>query len=158
MLERFGCVMFEPWLDRFLDLGVSGQLRDDGSMHIDKPHTLLCDPRGAFVGIDLLEPALTNEEHAQLARTVEASGRRLHALGYRGAFTIDAFVYRQHGVRTLQPLCELNARHSFGHVARALAGKLGTRMLGFGTPPTDEPAPRVLIAAAPDDPFTAWAR
>lgn len=152
MLERQGAVTFEPWLDRMIDLGVCVQLREDGSMHVDRPHTLLSDSRGNFLGIDIVEPALTEAEHAELARVVHAAGARLHALEYSGAFTLDAFVYRDRGMRKLHPLCELNARHTFGHVARALHGRLGTRVLGFGTPPPDA---RVLVAPG-DDGITAW--
>jgi hypothetical protein len=152
MIEKFGAVTFEPWLERILDLGVCVQLRPDGTMHVDRPHTLLSDPRGHFQGIDIVEPALTEAEHDELARVVHASGTRLHGIGYSGAFTLDAFVYRDHGMRKLHPLCELNARHSFGHVARALHGRLGSRVLGFGPPPVDA---RVLVAAA-DDGVAAW--
>jgi hypothetical protein len=158
MLERFGVVMFEPWMDRILDLGLCGQLKPDGTLHIDKPHTLLSDQRGAFQGIDLLEPALTPDEHAQLARTANEAGNTLRSLDYTGAFTIDAFVYKSHGMRKLHPLCELNARHSFGHVARALHAKLGIRILGMGTPPPTDSDVHILVVPAADDPFIAWAR
>jgi len=154
MLEKFGVVMFEPWLDRTLDLGVCVQVRPDGTLNVDRPHTLLTDQRGNFVGIDIVEPALTDVEHEQLARVIAATGERLHGIGYTGPFTIDAFVYRDHGQRKLHALCELNARHSFGHVARALHARLGTRVLGFGTPPDGA---RVLVTPG-DDGVTAWAR
>jgi len=154
MLEKFGSVTFEPWLDRLLDLGVCVQLRPDGTMHVDQPHTLLCDLRGHFQGIDIVEPALTQEEHELLARVVHQAGSKLHGVGYIGAFTLDAFVYRDRGMRKLHPLCELNARHSFGHVARALHGRLGTRVLGFGAAPADA---RVLVTPG-DDGVAAWAR
>jgi hypothetical protein len=157
LIERFGAVTFEPWMDRQLDLGVCVQLYEDGRVHVDKPHTLLSDGRGGFLGIDLVEPALTEEEHRQLADTVAAAGRMLQGLGYVGAFTVDGFVYRDHGTRKLHALCELNARHTFGHVARAVSGKLGgIRILGFGPPPANVDSPRTLVAAAADDPFTAW--
>jgi hypothetical protein len=158
MLERFRFVTFEPWMDRVLDLGVTVQLREDGTLHIDRPHTLLVDPRGGFLGIDLVEPALTQDEHTQVARTIHAAGEMLRGLGYVGAFTVDAFVYRRHGMRKLHSLCELNVRHSFGHVARALHSRLGIRLLGFGPPPPSEPDAKLLVDAASDDPFVAWAR
>lgn len=157
MIDKFGCVVFEPWMDRQLDLGVCVQVREDGTLHVDKPHTLLSDARGAFLGIDLLEPALTEEEHGTLGRVVHEAGMAIRDLGYIGAFTVDAFVYRDHGMRKLHPLCELNVRHSFGHVARAVAGKLGIRVLGFGQIPAEHTdRARQLIAPANDDPFTAW--
>jgi hypothetical protein len=151
MLEKFGTLVFEPWLDRLIDLGVCVQLREDGSLHVDRPHTLLADARGNFLGIDIVEPALTEAEHDQLARVIAAAGQRLHSLGHVGAFTVDAFVYREHGHRKLHALCELNARHTFGHVARALHARLGTRMLGFGTPP---PGATLLVSSDEVTAFT----
>lgn len=153
LLERYGPLVFEPWLDRVLDFGVCVQLRPDGTMHVDRPHTLLSDGRGNFLGIDIVEPALTALEHAELARTLAAAGATLHGIGYTGAFTLDAFVYKDRGRRKLHALCELNARHTFGHVARALHARLGTRVLGFGTPPAGA---RILIAPG-DDGVSAWA-
>ncbi len=153
MLEKFGALTFEPWLDRMIDLGICVQLRPDGTLHVDRPHTLISDSRGHFLGIDIVEPALTEAEHAELGRVVHAAGSKLHGVGFTGAFTLDAFVYRDHGVRKLHPLCELNARHTFGHVARALHARLGTRMLGFGTPP---PEARILVAPGADG-VSAWA-
>jgi hypothetical protein len=154
LIDRFGAVMFEPWLDRVLDIGVCAQLGRDGSVTAQPPHTLLCDARGAFVGIDLAPPPLADEDRNTLASTVDAAGRALHRLGYAGPFTVDAFVYRDGDAQVLHALCEVNARHTFGHVAWALAKRLGTRTLGFGAPPPDA---QVLVAGGADDPVTAWA-
>ena len=153
MLDRFGAVLFEPWLERVGDLGVCAQLALDGRVTAQPPHTLVCDARGAFVGIDLAEPALRGADHELLARSVDAAAAALHGLGYAGPFTVDAFVYRDGGAEVLHPLCELNARHTFGHVARALAARLGTRVLGFGTPPAGA---QILVAPGEGDPVTAW--
>ena len=154
LLERFGAVVFEPWLDRVLDIGVCAQLDAEGRVRSEAPHTLLTDQRGAFVGIDLTAPSLHPDDRLALANTVDAAGSALHCLGYAGPFTVDAFVYRSGEAQTLHTLCELNARHTFGHVARALGKRLGTRKLGFGTPPEGA---QVLVAATADDPVTAWA-
>jgi hypothetical protein len=154
LIERFGAVLFEPWLDRVSDLGVCAQLGRDGRVTAEAPHTLHSDARGAFVGIDLREPALRDDDRALLTDTVDAAGSALHCLGYAGPFTVDAFLYREGKALQLHPLCELNARHTFGHVARALGARLGTRTLGFGPPP---PGARVLIAPSDADPTTAWA-
>lgn len=154
LLERFGAVLFEPWLDRVLDIGVCAELDRAGRLTGEAPHTLLSDPRGAFVGIDLAPPPLPAADRDLLARTLDASGRALHALGYAGPLTLDAFVYRAGEAQRLHPLCELNARHTFGHVARALARRYGTRTLGFGVAP---PGARVLVGPGDGDPTTAWA-
>lgn len=153
LIERFGSVLFEPWLDRVRDLGVCARVAADGRVDARPPHTLLSDPRGGFLGIDLAPPPLHDGDREQLARTVDAAGAALRAVGYAGPFTVDAFVYRDGARHALRPLCELNARHTFGHVAHALATRFGTRVLGFGTPPANA---RILVAPAADDPTTAW--
>ena len=46
--------------------------------------------------------------------------------GYRGPFGIDGFRWRDaDGHLAVQPLCEINARLTFGHVARRFAERLG---------------------------------
>ncbi len=154
LIERFGAVLFEPWLDRVLDIGVCAHLDAEGRVAAERPHTLLSDARGGFVGIDLAEPSLHDLDRDLLARSVEAAGAALHCLHYAGPFTVDAFVYREGEAEVLHPICEINARHTFGHVARALHRRLGTRVLGFGTPPAGA---RVLVAPGDGDPITAWA-
>lgn len=155
LIERFGALLFEPWLDRVLDIGVCARLDRAGQLTAEAPHTLLSDPRGAFVGIDLASPPLAPADRDLLARTLDAAAGTLHALGYAGPLTLDAFVYRDGEAQRLHPLCELNARHTFGHVTRALARRYGTRTLGFGASPP--PGARVLVGPGDGDPTTAWA-
>jgi hypothetical protein len=154
MIDRFGAVMFEPWLERVIDIGVCAALMADGRVVAQAPHTLLCDARGGFLGIDLRAPSLHPDDRLQLANAVEAAGTALHRLGYAGPYTVDAFIYRDGDSQTLHPLCELNARYTFGHVARALAQRFGTSVLGFGTSPEGA---QTLIAPSDDDPVAAWA-
>jgi hypothetical protein len=127
-------VIVEPWLERVRDLGVATFTGEPPPA----PHGLLVDARGGFLGID------RREVHQRLDELVAAADRALSAAGYRGPFTLDAIVH-DGGIY----VCELNARYTFGHVARAL----GANVLGFGPP---LPGARVLVAPAPDDPFTAW--
>jgi hypothetical protein len=152
MLERFGPLVFEPWLDRVADFGVCGQLSDGGAVELAEPHRLVTDPRGGFLGIELA-PAIDRAIAEPLHAIAHAAATRLAAqTGYRGPFAIDAFVYRDGGAERLHPLCELNARHTFGWIARELARRLGIRRLGFDAPPH---AATVLIAPG-DDHVTAW--
>jgi hypothetical protein len=150
LLDRLGPLVLEPWLDRTLDIGVCGELSATG-VTLAEPHRLISDARGGFVGIELapIDRAIAEELH-QVARA--AALQLAERTGYRGPFAIDAFVYRDRHGHQLHPLCELNARHSFGWVARALAGRLGVRQLGFDAPPSGA---TVLIAPA-DDGVTAW--
>jgi hypothetical protein len=152
MLERLGALVFEPWLDRVDDLGVCGEIAPGGDVALAEPHRLISDPRGRFLGIELA-PALDRAIAQPLHEVARAAAARIaEETGYRGPFAIDAFVYRDRGAHQLHPLCELNARHTFGWVARALARRLGIRRLGFDPPP---PGAMVLIAPG-DDRVTAW--
>ena len=84
-------------------------------------------------------------------------------MGVQGA--VDAFAYRDgDGTRRFHPLCEINARLTFGWIARALAARLGTRRLGFGPPPdgalvligADESGRGGNAVADAGDGVTAW--
>jgi hypothetical protein len=143
LLQRCGALLVEPWLERRLDLGVTARI-DAGRVTASPPHTLVCDARGGFLGIDLAEPPLAREHRAQLDAFVAATGDALASLSYSGPFSVDAFVHPG-GLHA----CEINARHTFGHVARAL----GARVLGFGPPPAGA---HVLVGPTADDPTTAW--
>ena len=94
-------------------------------------------------------------------------GSQLAQDGYRGPFGIDGFVYRgSDGQTRVHPLCEINARLSFGFVARALArhreAGAVTLRLGSGpiprSPPAQDRSARIipLLDPAPDDPTSAW--
>lgn len=154
MLARFGPLVLEPWLDRLADFGVCGEIVDGAAVEVRllPPHRLRTDPRGGFLGIELapVDPAITEALHA----TARAAALHLAAdTGYRGRFAIDAFVYRgAGGDARLHPLCEINARHSFGWIAHGLARRLGIRRLGFDAPP----AGATRLIAAGDDGVTAW--
>ena len=145
LIERSGAVVFEPWLDRIFDVGVVGSVQRD-RVELAGAHTLLADARGGFAGIDLAPPPLTAEETARVLDVARAAGTRLAREGYVGPFSVDSFVYQP---RALHALVEINARHTFGHVTRALAARYGGSRLGFGAPPEGA---RVLV----DDVVTAW--
>jgi len=153
LLAQFGALMFEPWCDRICDAGIVGFVLEEDSF-CAAPHGLVTDARGTFLGIDLATSGLLPAEAAYLAAIAAAVSRRLHDEDYLGGFSVDAFVYRgPDGARLLHPLCEINARFTFGHVAHALGARLGTTRLGFSsTPPPDA---TVLIAPAGDG-VTAW--
>jgi len=152
MFERFGPLVFEPWLDRVADLGVCGEIAPGGEVAVAEPHRLRCDPRGGFLGIELA-PAVDRAVAEPLEAVARAAGALVAAqTGYRGRFAIDAFLYREGGAHHLHPLCELNARHTFGWIARGLSRRLGTGRLGFDAPPHGA---TVLIAPGGDR-VTAW--
>ena len=139
LIQRAGAVVFEPWLERIADVAICGSVGD--RVALEPPHTLMTSPRGTFVGIRVLATALEVVEHDQFLLTAERIAHALAAAGYRGPFGIDAFVYRDGNERRLHPLCEINARYTFGHVAHALARRFMGTWLGFGpvVPPASYP-------------------
>ena len=148
LLERCGDLVLEPWLDRVLDVAICGRLAGE-RVELATPHLLITNRHGGFVGIELDPPPLQPGERDQLVAAAHAAAAGLARAGYAGPFGVDAFVYKVAGERRFHAMCEINARHTFGHVARAL----DVRRLGFGTPP---PGARVVIAPTVDDPLTAW--
>lgn len=153
LLAKFGALVLEPWMDRLVDVGACATVHADGDVTAWPPHGLVTDARGTFLGITLAPPALHADEAAALTAVVELVGRRLAAHGYRGPVAVDAFAYvGPSGARAFHPLCEINARHSFGWIAHALHARLGTTRLGFGAAPEGA---TILIAPAGDG-VTAW--
>ena len=152
LLAVCGALVVEPWCERIVDVGVCATVDPHGVVTAHPPHGLLTDPRGGFLGIDLAGARLEPGEHAQLAAMVAAAGAAISGTGYAGRFAIDAFAYRAGGERRFHPLCEINARTTFGWVAWACAAWTQTTRLGFGEPPDGA---RVLIAPGSDR-VTAW--
>ena len=155
LLVRHGELVFEPWLPRIADAGITLAIAADGRAIVAPPHGLLTTPTGGFLGIDTGADGLLPAERAQLVTIAYAVAARVAATGYRGPLGLDAFAHtRADGSRAFHPLCELNARFTFGAVARALASRLGpaARVLGFGPPPPDA----IILVAPAADPFCAW--
>lgn len=166
LFARFGALCFEPWMERVLDFGCLGLVEGPGRWHVLAPHWLESDDAGVFRGI-VVGPAagagwLDAGEQRTVMDTAAAAARALGDAGYRGPFGIDGFVYRAPeagGARRLIPMCEINARASFGFVAHALArvhGAASLRLrLGAGPVPAGAGIMPLLHAGAPDD-ASAW--
>ncbi len=125
LFELHGPLLFEPWMDRTEDFGVSALLGASG-LRIVGIHRQQVDKKGQFVGIDL-HPVLSAEDRHQLLNTTEAVAAALRSAGYVGPFGIDAWRYRRaDGAIVLNPLGEINARMTFGLVAWATAERLSS--------------------------------
>ena len=128
LFDRHGSLLFEPWMDRVADFGVSA-LVTHTAMRIVGIHRQRVDARGRFVGIDLVTD-LSAEERGRLVETTETVADALRRAGYVGPFGIDAWHYRKDGAVVLHPLGEINARMTFGLVAWTLAERVpGTQLL-----------------------------
>jgi hypothetical protein len=161
LFVHHGPLLFEPWMNRTADFGVSALL-DPTGLRIVGIHGQRVDVKGQFAGIDL-QPVLSEAERARLLETVESVSTALRRKGYAGPFGIDAWRYRkENGEEILHPLGEINARMTFGLVAWALAERVvGTVRLCFGR---DLPAAEgeesktvsLLLAAGPEKSSAAW--
>ena len=133
LLAACGALVVEPWCERVLDLGVCATV-EGGGVRVEAPHGVIVDGRGGFLGIDLAAPALEPAERSELDARVQRAGAALRGAGYTGPFTVDAFIHTTPSGRALH-VCEINARYTFGWIARAFARRTGCTRLGFGTPP-----------------------
>jgi hypothetical protein len=87
-------------------------------------HRLKSDEAGHFRGV-MIDPAYRPPPEIDAAIRVVAG--TLRDMGYRGPFGIDAYRYRdESGTVALNPLSEINARITFGHIAREFARRLNT--------------------------------
>jgi hypothetical protein len=136
LLLRHGALLFEPWMDRTADFGACGVVTSASVRYLGA-HGLEVDAAGRFRGIAIAPrgpPGLEASEAEALWRTTVAVGKRLRGLGYRGPFGVDAWRYRdREGAQVLHPLGEVNARMTFGLVARAMA----ERLTAAGTLPSE---------------------
>jgi hypothetical protein len=160
LLDRFGALVFEPWLDRVVDYGQPGLVTGATSWRLLPPHVLHSDATGGFAGITIPadddHAAVPAAHRARLGDVGAAVAAELAGLGYRGPFTVDAFVHRDAAGEHLVPLVEINPRLTFGLVARAWSERLGaplTFRLAEAAPP---PGAVVLLTPGRDDPTAAW--
>jgi hypothetical protein len=145
LLAQFGALVLEPWLPRAVDVGVCAMAVPGIGGQISPPHGLITDARGTFLGIDLAPPPLAAEQRARLDGFVRAVRDQLP---YAGPIAVDAFVTTDGQLC----VCEINARFSFGWIARALARRHGITKLGFSAPP---PGAHVLVEPR-NDGICAW--
>ncbi len=120
LFEHHGPLLFEPWMDRISDFGCAALLTGT-ELKVVSVHGQRVDGRGQFAGIDL-DAEISPSDRARLEEVVDGTGRALRRAGYVGPFGIDAWHYRRpDGSVAFQALGEINARMTFGLVARAQA-------------------------------------
>ncbi len=131
LFERHGPLLFEPWMERTDDIGCAAILTADEARVVGF-HRLLVDRQGRFTGIELPAPAFSPPEERRIGEVFEGVSRSLRGAGYRGPFGLDFWRYRcGDGAVALHPLGEINARMTFGLVARALVDRIREPM-GWG--------------------------
>jgi hypothetical protein len=130
LLARHGPLLFEPWMERVKDVGCAVLLLPEDLWPVGY-HRQIVDRDGRFRGIELtgksqgITQGTLEESDRLLAATVVATGKALETAGYRGPFGIDAYFHQlPDGATVLHPLSEINARMTFGLVARALVDRV----------------------------------
>ena len=130
LLDTYGKLVVEPWCERVAEFGsiayvAGGVVRRIGF------HATETTGGGAFRGLRPLpevpvEDGLTGDEMVALHGATQAAGGWLAAEGYEGPFGLDAWRYVDGGGATrFHAMGELNARLTFGFVARRLAEGAG---------------------------------
>ncbi|HEX2224088.1 MAG TPA: hypothetical protein VHN15_07765 [Thermoanaerobaculia bacterium] len=169
LFRRFGRLLFEPWMERTDDFGCAALLLPDGELRVVSFHRQLVDRRGQFLGIELAASfagleGLSEEERGRMETALSGVAEALREAGYHGPFGIDAWQYRSaNGSLVLHPLGEINARMTFGLVARALVDRLreplelaGTVRLRFGREVPRGAGVVALLHPGGEPPMAAW--
>ncbi len=167
LIEVHGAVIIEPWVQRTGDFGAAAFVDAAGVRDVTL-HDLVSNARGDFRGITI-PSSLRPDEAARLTEVATGVGEALRARGYVGPFGIDAFRWKDAaGAEHFHPLCEINARWTFGRIARELAmrlsGKRDAIRLRVGDSADLAAARekhgaahvRVLLEPAPPDDAAAW--
>ena len=161
LLSWFRELVFEPWMNRIADFGCCGVVEANDRWTTFPVHELECDSAGVFRGIRIgavsgLSENDTRETHARANAVASA----LATAGYRGPFSTDGFRYVDaQGTAHLHTLCEINARMTFGHVARALHQRLmpTASTMEFRMSRTEPPpGATTLLHSAPNAPLSIW--
>ncbi len=162
LLAGHGSLLVEPWHERVADYSVNGLVTGEGWIP-SGPARVRVDGRGAFRGIDV-GVAIPDTIERALADASAGAARALASRGYRGPLGLDAWTFRDGPTERLNPIGELNARLTFGHVALAvrerlaLDGRTPWRLELHRRGPDDAPPPGsvpLLRAGAPDR-IAAW--
>ncbi|MCB9177490.1 MAG: hypothetical protein H6648_10040 [Caldilineae bacterium] len=139
LLRWQGSLRFEPWMTRLDDWGMVGLVDRAGPWPIGL-HRQLTDPFGRFQGLELAQGAASIEAAGRalglpdpavstIRTAFEVAGVALAGIGYRGAFGVDAWRYRDPDGRVrMQPLGEINARVTMGLVGQSLIAGIAPTM------------------------------
>ena len=157
-LERHGCALLEPWVNRTRDASAWGIVTDDG-VYVGGWHRLTIDGGGS---VDAIRRAEAGDPLGDtLLAALPDVGAALHEADYRGPFGVDGYAWEDaDGREQLQAVGEINARMSFSMVAGALLEVAGPpwACLHLGIGAEDPPrADRLSLLGSPDQPISwAW--
>ena len=104
----------EPRVERLEDVAQHAWLARDGALTPGVPTVQRCSPLGVWEASEPAGDRLPDPERADLELALRTTARALHEAGYWGPFNLDAFAWRDRGVRRFNARCEINARFSMG--------------------------------------------
>ncbi len=128
-LAQRGGAIFEPWLERCVDLSVCLKIPEPGSSEtlptLLGSLELLVTPSGVYRGhcgeLDSRGRIFSGHHEDENLRAQAASiANRAREAGYFGPCGVDAFVYREADRERLRPAVEFNARPTMGLVTLGL--------------------------------------
>ncbi len=114
-----GTLIFQPWLERVREYGVTLEVRPAGEIHIFGVSDLQTNGAGTSIGY-LLGRKIDSQRLRELEEIAQVVGARLFREGYVGPAGVDALEH----TRGLHPLLEINARYTMGFVALAVERSL----------------------------------
>ncbi len=166
LIDHSGGALFEPWLPRYEDLGGCGLVAEHQVVELGI-HRQRIGQGGRFQGVTIEPggPRLAGDFAAVMRTVMRQVGEQLRLDGYRGPFSVDSFLYRDSAGRSrLHPLCEINARMSFGLLARLFAegeaGGEGRRTvdlrLSTHGPIPNAPSTVAILNPTVGQPAAAW--
>jgi hypothetical protein len=116
-------VSVERWLDRIDDYSANFTVEENGLSSFTCQRAFI-DPKGIFRGIDICTDFPLAYE-SELRHAAGRAAEELLAAGYTGPAGIDAFSWRDGDSVSFNPICEINARHTIGVIARSMKRILG---------------------------------
>ncbi|HEV2880122.1 MAG TPA: hypothetical protein VGX24_02350 [Pyrinomonadaceae bacterium] len=108
-------LIFQPWLERVREYGVTLEITDDGEINLIGISDLQTNGAGTGTGY-LLGRQIDAGRKAELESLARVVGARLFREGYTGPAGMDALEH----AGGLHPLLEINARYTMGFVALAV--------------------------------------
>ncbi|MEK6259658.1 MAG: hypothetical protein AABP62_13655 [Planctomycetota bacterium] len=137
-LASHGVVFFEPWVERFDEVGIQIDIPREGEPQLIGVAPMNVDVRGQYAGSSLMrheESTWATSRFTQLKTATEVAVRaakRLQELGYFGPLGIDAMHYAAaDGPLGLRSLQDINARWTMGRLSLGWRRLLQPGEVGF---------------------------
>lgn len=128
MVSDVGEVVIEPWCSEVRDFSIHLDVTATGVDYVGST-TLLTDASGTFRG-----NSVPGRVPAGAIDVAMQTGEALRSRGWRGPAGIDGFEALHCGTSLLRPLCEINARWTFGRLTIELARELRVNRLSWHHP------------------------